>query len=168
MTVRAVQMAKHILRRGQFAAPIDVEAVARSLNIQVVEQDLEDDVSGVLVVKDETAIIGVNQAHHINRKRFTIAHELGHYMLHRNASKVFIDSMPVFFRDSTSGQGVERQEVEANAFAAELLMPEQMIYQELKGRKIDVYDEQSINGIAEQFGVSTQALTIRLTKLGLI
>ncbi len=65
------------------------------------------------------------------RQRFTIAHELGHFFLHRASSTVFVDAAPIFFRDESSSNGSQREEIEANAFAAELLMPEDAIRQRL-------------------------------------
>src|SRR4051812_22563300 len=120
----AVRKAKDTLDRVGSKVPVDVEAAAKACGVRVVHQDLEDSVSGMLVIKDGHGVIGVNQNHHPNRRRFTIGHELGHYILHRRKAKVFVDASPVFFRDETSADGTETQEVDANAFAAELLMPE--------------------------------------------
>jgi Zn-dependent peptidase ImmA (M78 family) len=122
----------------------------------------------MLVVKGEHAIIGVNEAHHLNRQRFTLAHELGHFLLHHSASSVFIDASPVFFRDETSSDGSKLQEIEANTFAAELLMPEELLRKFINNQPLDAFDERAVRRLAAQFGVSAQALTIRLTRLGLI
>jgi Zn-dependent peptidase ImmA (M78 family) len=102
---RAAQAAQRLLEQHQYQIPVDVHQVARDLGIKVIEQDLEDQVSGVLVIKGNSATIGVNKNHHINRQRFTIAHECGHHELHRTDDLVFIDATPVFFRDSTSTEG---------------------------------------------------------------
>ena len=110
----------------------------------------------------------VKAAHHPKRQRFSIAHELGHYLPHREDGTVFVDRSSVFFRDRASSSGIRCQEVDANAFAAELLMPEGDLEAQLNGRPIDAFDEVSVRRLAARFGVSAQALTIRLTRLDLV
>ena len=168
MTQRAVRMAREILRRTGGAIPVDVEAIARAHDIAVRRAEFEEGVSGMLVIKDGQAVIGINARHHPNRQRFSLAHELGHYVLHREVASVFVDAAPVFFRDETSADGSVRQEIEANAFAAELLLPEAALREQLGGRPVDALDDLAVRRLAARFGVSAQALTIRLTKLRLI
>ena len=163
--VRAERAARRILKEGGYQTPIDVLEIVRARGIAVEEQSLEDSVSGMLVIYGEDAIIGVNKGHHSNRKRFTIAHELGHFELHRGKSNVFVDA---FLRSEHSSQGVDSDEIEANAFAAELLMPQRMLYDEIARASIDALDEDAVGWIAAKFGVSSLAMTIRLTKLGFI
>ncbi len=165
-TTRAIEAAQHLLKNHQYSIPIDVHQIALNLGLTVIERDLEDQVSGMLVIKKGRTTIVVNENHHSNRKRFTVAHEIGHYELHRDQDQVFIDATPVFFRDTTSAEGRSLQEVAANTFAAELLMPEQNMREILHSQPIDVFDDAAIRRIANQFGVSSQALTIRLTRLG--
>jgi Zn-dependent peptidase ImmA (M78 family) len=164
---KAVSRAREILRRLGLDVPVDAEAVAEAHEVSVVPQDLEDSVSGILVIKDGHGIIGVNQNHHPNRRRFTIGHELGHYLLHGKNATVFVDASPVFFRDTTSSDGMQTQEIAANAFAAELLMPEDAVREYVGERLVDVYDDATIRRLAARFGVSVQAITIRLIRLGL-
>lgn len=168
MSKRAQQKAHEILNRTERQFPVDVNAIAATYNIEVRMQPLEDSVSGVLVIKERHAIIGVNENHHPHRQRFTIAHELGHFFLHPTTSKIFVDAAPIFFRDETSSEGSQRQEIEANAFAAELLMPEDAMRQCLEQQPVDAFDENTIHKLASEFGVSKQAVIIRLTRLGLI
>lgn len=139
--------------------------MVRARGIAVEEQPLEENVSGMLVIRGEDAIIGVNKGHHLNRRRFTIAHELGHFELHRHKSDVFVDA---FLRSEHSAQGTDPDEIEANSFAAELLMPQRMLYDEVARSPIDALDEDAVRWIAAKFGVSPLAMTIRLTKLGFI
>jgi len=61
---------------------------------------------------------------------FTIAHEIGHFILHHGESDLFIDTTYVAFRDSESTKGENRAEIQANQFAAALLMPALFIEQE--------------------------------------
>ncbi len=165
---KAPRKARQALDELGYEIPVDVEAVAKAYGVTVVRQELEDSISGVLQIKDGHGIIVVNAAHHPNRQRFSIAHELGHYLLHREDGSVFVDRSPVFFRDRASSSGIRHQEVDANAFAAELLMPEEDLEAQLNGRPIDAFDEVSVRRLAAHFGVSAQALTIRLTRLDLV
>jgi Zn-dependent peptidase ImmA (M78 family) len=160
--------ARDLITRTGLGIPLDVEAAAESLNLSVVQQDFESSVSAMLVVKDGHGVIGVNTNHHPNRRRFSVAHEIGHYLLHRDSASVFVDAAPVFFRDDTSSAGTAQQEVEANAFAAELLMPAATLRERLEQQSVDPYDDAAVHRLARAFGVSTQALTIKLVRLGLI
>ena len=148
--------------------PVDVQALAKHLNIRVVAQPLEETTSGVLIIRNGQAIIGVNASHHLHRQCFTIAHELGHFLLHGNSSNFFVDATLKFYRDENSADGSYTQEIEANAFAAELLMPEGLLLQYLNDQRIELDDKASRKVAASAFGVSEQALTLRLVNLGLL
>jgi Zn-dependent peptidase ImmA (M78 family) len=166
---RAVQSAREVLKeQGIEQPPIDVEAIARGRGIQVVYKELEDGISGLLVQKDDATIIGVNKLHHTNRQRFTLAHELGHYSLHAHNPTVWVDDLMVHFRGENMHTPGTQAEVEANTFAATLLMPEQLLKSDLAGQVVDAFDEVAVRKLAQRYGVSPQALTIRLTELGLL
>jgi Zn-dependent peptidase ImmA (M78 family) len=165
---RATELAQQTLARGAYVLPIDVHQVARDLGLVVIEQELEEHISGLLVIKDGQGTIAVNKAHHLNRQRFSIAHEIAHYLLHAPGSGVFIDATPVFFRDTISHEGRSLEEIAANTFAAELLMPHPKLLEILHQEPLDAFDDNALRRVAGIFGVSAQALTIRLTRLGLI
>ncbi len=166
MNISPQQKAREILLQVGATVPVDVYEIARIFNITIRRQALEDEVSGMLVVKDKRAIIGVNENHPETRQRFTIAHELAHYFLHLQDEGVFIDATPAFFRDPDSHTGLIRQEIDANTFAAELLMPADEVYKQLSKEPLAAFDDLGVRRLATHFGVSTQALTIRLTRLG--
>nr|MDZ8063829.1 ImmA/IrrE family metallo-endopeptidase [Nostoc sp. EkiNYC01] len=168
MPSRSKQAALKILKNYGFSIPVDIEFIATSEGLSIRKQELEDDVSGLLVIKDDQVVIGINSKHHINRQRFTIAHEFGHYLLHSQLAKIFFDESTVFFRDKEASEGIKYQEIEANQFAAELLMPELILREKIVQQPLDAFDEAAIKQLANEFEVSVQALTIRLTKLGLI
>lgn len=174
MSVKAKRLAIKILKKYQQTLsfpPVDVEAIVKAEGVEVVEEDLEDEVSGLLVSKNGNHVILVNSDHYPNRQRFTIAHEFGHYLMHRDISNIFFDEALVFFRDKEASEGTKYQEIEANNFAAELLMPEYLLKQIIRENPVDAFDEREeslLYKTAKKFQVSVQALTIRLTKLGLI
>ncbi|MDI9636216.1 ImmA/IrrE family metallo-endopeptidase [Geitlerinema splendidum] len=117
----------------------------------------------------QKAIIGINDRHPENRQRFTIAHELGHYLLHEQ-EKLHVDRrFQIQLRDGNSSKGEREEEKEANLFAAELLMPTSFIQQDLAGVEgLDLEDDAAIADLAKKYGVSTQAMTFRLAYLGYI
>lgn len=153
-------------------APVDVAAVARSLNAEVRIEPFAHDLSGVLVRKGDDAVIGVNKDHSPERQRFTIAHELGHLVLHKGTPVHFDRAVVhVNLRNSISSQAVDREEIEANRFAAELLMPEAFLRRDVDALRAngiaDVMDEKLIVDLAGRYNVSLQAMTFRLSNLGL-
>lgn len=153
-------------------APIPVEQVALKLGLQVERATLGDDVSGLLVVQDGHGVIGVSSAQALVRQRFTIAHEIGHFLLHKEKMPVFIDKQffkPYLaaFRDSTSSTGEDRMEREANSFAAALLMPASMVRHAIAELGVDFADEDAIDELAKRFQVSRQAMTFRVANLAI-
>ena|SRR2546429_7171662 len=147
------------------SAPTPVEKVAKALGAQVRIAPFDDELSGMVYIKDGVPIIGVNSLHHPNRQRFTLAHELGHLELHRAmiTSNVHVDKdFPALMRDSNSATGTEQIEIQANQFAAELLMPRTLIEQALAGKQFDIDDDEPIERLAKKFRVSKQALEYRI------
>ena len=120
--------------------------------------------------KGKRGAIGYNSAHASVRQRFTVAHEIGHYMLHvKNAhSRLFLDRYVVYRRDDQSSTGNDREEIEANAFAAALLMPAELVRDEIRKNNLDLDDEDDLGVLAKRFNVSTTAMSFRLGNLGLL
>lgn len=157
---------------GVKAPPVDVELVARHLGAIVRRTSASEDLSGFLM-RDEggAKLIGVNDLQSRVRQRFTIAHELGHLLLHGD-SPLHVDRVGSFlvqFRNAQSSTGERLQEVEANAFASSLLIPRSLITKEPEiDRLTDLSDESVLPALARRFDVSVQAMTFRLQNLGLI
>src|SRR4051812_1765171 len=77
------------------SVPVDPVKVAKFLDVTVHQETLEDEVSGVLLIKGSERHILVNKAHHPNRQRFSVAHELGHLVLHhkeKDGDRLFVDT----------------------------------------------------------------------------
>lgn len=160
-----IQAQELLARLAIKSPPIPVEKIAKALGAQVRFAPFDDELSGMVYVKDGVPIIGVNSLHHPNRQRFTIAHELGHLELHREmiTSNVHVDKdFPALMRDTNSATGTEQIEIQANQFAAELLMPRSMIDQALAGKQFDIDDDRPIEELAKKFRVSKQALEYRI------
>lgn len=157
-------------------APVDIHAIAKNLFIQIVEEKAPEEISGFLLkgVDNRNSIIGVNQIHSESRKRFTIAHEIGHFLLH-NYQGVHFDGktarFQVYLRNEKSSEGTNIEEREANLFAAELLMPEFLLKEDISNlSNIYLLDEndESILQLKDKYQVSVRALTYRLAYLGFI
>ena len=155
--------------------PVKVRELARK-HAFVMRESLPQDVSGMLVPADPDSskrwIIVLNRDHGRERQRFTIAHELGHLLLHQYTSPHADRVQRVQFRDSTSAQGTDREEIEANQFAAELLMPVSLMVPRLKDAGLDSWDGEVTGGVAEtleelanECQVSQQALVFRIANL---
>lgn len=168
------QRAAELLQQSGVQQPaVPVERIARKLGLHVERANLGDDVSGLLVVQDGRGVIGVSANQVPARQRFTIAHEIGHFLLHRDKMPVFIDKQffkPYLaaFRDKRSSSGEDKLEREANAFAAELLMPADMVRMAVVELKVDVADDDIVDELAKQFEVSRQAMSFRIANLALL
>ena len=150
-----------------FSAPIDVRKCAEYLNVEIQDLDLDYDVSGFVIIKKDASTIGYNKANPPKRIRFTLAHELGHICLHSQDVPLFIDKIEKFNRDGNSSTGEILREREANAFAAALLMPEKLVRDQVE--TVNTAEGNNyIADLASKFEVSDQAMTIRLTNLGLL
>jgi Zn-dependent peptidase ImmA (M78 family) len=148
--------------------PIPIHKVVESRGINMKAYDLGEGISGLLVVEGGKGTIGYNPGEPTVRQRFTIAHELGHFELHKDEDELFVDkTFKVLFRDQNSSKGEIVREQEANAFAAALLMPEHLIRQEIQKNSFDLNDEDAMKKLAKAFNVSSSAMTFRISNLGL-
>jgi Zn-dependent peptidase ImmA (M78 family) len=146
--------------------PVRVEVIAKHLGAVLRYEPFEDDVSGVLFRDRQSTTIGVSSLHHPNRQRFTIAHEIGHLVLHE--MEVHVDKgYRVALRNSISSQAVDPHEIEANRFAAELLMPVHFLRADLQSFMHDMEDDSELRELARKYRVSTQAMAYRLGNLDL-
>jgi Zn-dependent peptidase ImmA (M78 family) len=158
-------------QHGIISPPVPVEKIAEAFGLELRRAPAEEDLSGFLY-RDrhkKTAAVGVNSTHHANRQRFTIGHELGHYLLH-DLEGIHVDRrFEVKLRNGKSGEETDDQEKEANLFAAELLMPERILKADLAMiEQLDLEDEASLVRLSERYAVSVQALSFRVANLGLV
>lgn len=149
--------------------PVDVDAVARGLGLIVTRERLAPDLSGLLIRQPgQQPVVGVNNAHHPRRQRFTVAHEIGHYHL-AHKGDVIVDGITVNRRDGVSSTAAVRDERDANAFAAALLMPAEHLQASVLRLAAKNYSQSRIVAeLARVFEVSEQAMNYRLVNLGLL
>lgn len=154
-------------KNGIYRPPVPVEAIAQTEGIEIRQAPTGTNISGALVRSNGFVFIAVNSAHHPNRRRFTIAHELAHYHLRHAGTDYHVDGdFTVNLRDQTSSDATNRDEIEANAFAATLLMPKKFLFKDL----VDLLplDQEKVRRLAKKYQVSEQAMTIRLVTLGFL
>ena len=157
--------AKEVLQRhGLFSIPIDPVLLANREGIKVHNAKFSDEsLSGMIAKRGEARTLLVNQGEPPFRKRFTIAHELGHHFLHLAQDGEFVDNAVDLFRETgleTESDPKKREEVQANIFAASLLMPEELVLQQFALHP-------QLRDLARIFNVSEMAMGIRLARLGL-
>ena len=139
---------------GATRAPISLRDVVSYLNLSLVERRREP-------FGSEAALVPLGDGHAIElrgtsgerRLRFTIAHEIGHFLLHPGRA--------VTERGGATNRATARLEHEADQFAAELLMPEHLV------RQAVLEDGADARRLADRFDVSAQAMSLRLRRLGL-
>jgi Zn-dependent peptidase ImmA (M78 family) len=158
----ARNMARKLIKDMNIKAPpVLIEEVAKFAGLDVIPYDFAEEVSGVLVVSDSLKAIGVNKIHATVRQRFSIAHELGHYMLGHN-DYFFLDFSDSALENLSRDEIDKDAEIEANEFAAELLMPSELIKEDYKVNKMDP------KVLAERYKVSEQALWIKLVNMRMV
>ena len=130
-----------------------VLSALRKLDIELVE-DEADNIDAMLIhVPPGKPVIAVNSRRPACRRRFSVAHEIGHYLLGHNSLSFSESGGGMIKRES-------RQERAANAFAAEFLMPKKLLAREAH--------KYSLRALARRYLVSMQAMEIRLKELGLV
>ena len=144
--------------------PVDLGIVAGRLGIEVHREEFVEEIDGLyLRLVDGPAVIALNSSYvkPESRRRFTLAHEIGHHLLGRRVAP----GRRLFFLD-TADTGRTMMERACDRFAALLLMPEQLVRRH--------YDELAANPtnrvaiMAERFGVSMSAMRRRIRELGLL
>ena len=149
------QDAQAILR-FQTSAPVNVVGIADAFGIRVYSDGLPKGISGKIIRDAKHGgpsgfSIIVNATEHVHRQRFTIAHEIGHFLLHRERIGDGLTD-DALYRSGLSTV----EEVRANKLAADILMPFALIEKAMKD------GVKSVEELASRFKVSQQAMRVRL------
>ena len=132
--------------------PIDPILVGKTYGLQVFTTSLPRNVSGQIFYQERKIFIEATD--YITRQAFSIAHEIGHFILHNDGTSHTSQ------RDTGSSLGIDEKEMEANLFAANLLMPQNEVLR-LVGYNY------TLDSMASYFGVSSLAMQYRLNNLGI-
>lgn len=156
----AIRKAKAVFQQHwDKTVPVNIETIARKMGVDVrysagIDGDL--DISGKFFYEHGRPVCVINRYDIEQRQRFTLAHELGHYILGHGEQ---IDRTESLYRNPKGYQ--DYSERQANAFAAELLMPERLV-----DFLIEEKEMLSINKLAETLNVSQIAMQYRLKNIG--
>jgi Zn-dependent peptidase ImmA (M78 family) len=159
--------ARDVLKKhGLDSIPVNPLTIARREGIAVNNATFVDDsIAGMIARRGNEVTLLVNQGDPPYRKRFTIAHELGHHFLHLADDGEFVDGEGDLFRQPKGDPGnwtpEQSEEYLANMFATALLMPEDAV-------RVTWEDSRSLERMARRFNVSEQAMGVRLDQLGLL
>jgi Zn-dependent peptidase ImmA (M78 family) len=150
---------KSVLQRHLSETPVKLGALARDLGIEVFKSSMKPGISG-LIEPSSTARSGyrikINRHESVERQRFTLAHEISHYLLHReHIRNGVIDS--TMYRSNLSN----KQEIEANRLASRIVMPDAAIAQ-LRRKYSGFTFEEMVHHMARELRVSEPAMRIKL------
>ncbi len=151
---------KQLIQKLDLSVPVSVEAVANFYKVEI-RKSPSKDFSGILYRKDDVAFMAINSKESTVRQRFTIAHELGHFFLHKN-TVTFVD-----YRDTPENVRKSPKEREANQFAACLLMPKHLLEKDVRALNVSSISEVEVSSLSDKYKVSQEAMTYRLLNLNL-
>lgn len=155
--LEAAQDAEELLKATWFSGiPVDPVTIARRSGVEVVYAPLDDSTSGAFLMRTgEPPTILINQDDRENRKRFTCAHELGHYNRRKGQTGEY---HTIDLRGPMSATGLDQEEIYANEFAASLLMPAADV-------RILLQFGLSDSEMADRFKVSREAMEYRIVNM---
>jgi Zn-dependent peptidase ImmA (M78 family) len=150
--------------------PIPVERIAKDLGAILNYEPFEGNVSAMLYRDGQRTVIGINGNHARTRQRFSVAHEIGHLRLHPGRPVILDHLVRINYRDEQSSLATDQEEIAANNFAAELLMPEMLVSREVNRHMglVGASDDELIEELARTFDVSRAAMGFRLVNLASI
>lgn len=133
--------------------PVNIKELAKNYGLEVIEFDFGEEannISGFIDIEKKKIYVNSNDSE--NRKTFTVAHELGHWLLHREK----LDTNPdyaILYRQPLGKANKDPIEAEANFFAATLLVPKELL---------DKEENKDPTYLAGRFKVSEEVIGYRL------
>lgn len=158
MIDRLSEHQRRVVIEAQRALPVRLGDIARAFNVSVKASTLPAGISGEIRPSGQSYEIKVNRHDSRGRQRFTVAHELAHYFLHRDqiGNGVSDDAL---YRSTLS----DAREAEANRLAAEVLMPKEKVLEAAR-EYVGLHEDRAAK-LADIFEVSEVAMEIRLSQL---
>jgi Zn-dependent peptidase ImmA (M78 family) len=173
MILIGIQMKKRpidIVKERLDDVPVNVEAILRALDVEVrTDSDLSHEISGEIRRDGEKYIVSSSKDEHLYRQRFTLAHELGHYVLHKGLIGTGLDDSKMY-RSTKDGKFYNTDiklshERQANSFAAKVLMPKPLLRKKID--ELSMHDSKpEISKLCNLFQLSYSAMKWRLVNLG--
>lgn len=138
------------------STPVPIDAIIRDIGLPLSYEAMDDNISGYIERQNGSYRIVVNSNHAPTRQRFTAAHELGHYVYHRDLLGEGVGDNRAYRTDGTDRPNVNIRPIherQANSFAANVLMPR---------HRLSAVAGETTAALAARFGVSPAAMSIRL------
>lgn len=138
------------------STPVPIDQIIREIGLPLCHEPMDDNISGYIERRDGGYRIVVNSNHARTRQRFTAAHELGHYIYHRDLLGDGVGDNRAYRTDGTGRQNTNIRplhERQANSFAANVLMPR---------HRLAALGNEALATLAGWFEVSQEAMRIRL------
>lgn len=138
------------------STPVPIEAIIAEIGLPLVYEPLDDNVSGYIERANGSYKIVVNSNHARTRQRFTAAHELGHYIFHRDLLGEGVGDNRAYRTEGTRLVNANIRPVherQANSFAANVLMPR---------HRLANVGTLSTATLAQMFEASPESMRIRL------
>ncbi len=158
---KAELKAEEILNNAEVkSVPVNIEDIAKKHNV-IIRRASNNEFSGLLFRKEGVAFMAINNKEAVTRQRFTIAHELGHYFLHPQKD-TFVE-----FRDNKKNTVRGVKEIQANQFAAAVLMPRKFLIKDIKKFNEGGLSKEDLKFLAQKYQVSEDAMNFRLINLNL-
>lgn len=145
-----------VIRQHWDRTPVPIDQIIRDIGLPLFHEPMDDNISGYIERENGSYRIVVNASHAPTRQRFTAAHELGHYVYHRDLLGEGVGDNRAYRTEGTDRPNFNIRPIherQANSFAANVLMP--------RHRLVDVANETTA-ALAARFGVSQAAMRIRL------
>lgn len=157
-------IAQNVLHRAfgeslDYNYPIDLEKIAKAFDVPIYKEKLDDNLAGCFMAEGGNSAIVVNKKDPESRQRFTIAHELGHFISYKLQEK---EGTIYDERGALASIGRDPEEVFANKFAAEVLMPKDEFKKQMESESAK---KDKIDYLTRHFKVSKQAIEIRAKSL---
>lgn len=163
---RADVAARALLDQSDPGAPIDLDKLAVDLGALVVRQEIDPEVSGMLLRREGQIVIGLNSQRTSVDQRFILAHLIGHLQMHRRRDLIL--DMPTRYRHGQlAALPTDREEAEANRFAGALLAPEPEVRRAAADAGCSTGAE-LVDVLADRFGLSCAVMGYRLMTLGVV
>jgi Zn-dependent peptidase ImmA (M78 family) len=167
---KAEEAASALIQRYRITEPpVPVEKIAEMEGAEIVRSKSQGNEAGFALRDNGRTLIGVNAGNNRLRQRFTIAHELGHLALHPGKPLIVDPSVRINLRNEVSSLGTDFEEIQANLFAAELLMPRMLVIRLVSELASTTSShENAVTSLADLFEVSKEAMSYRLINLGIV
>lgn len=146
--------------------PVEPEKIACDLGAVVTRQGNDVGVSGMLLRREEQVVLGINSDRPLVAQRLTLAHLIGHLQLHARRD-LLLDTIHRHRHSKLASMPVDREEAEANRFAAALLAPETLVRKALAEAEFTTAAE-LVEILAGRFEMSRMAMGSRLMALGIV